>query len=554
MRKQLRTVIITFVLCSLCVGQIALAQEEDPIGRQEIFPDKVVWTPTRGEYSEVILRVLCPFGKVFERVFRGGEEIFFHAEGMEDGVYNWELIAEPIFSDSIVKALKRAREEGNEDDVAKELLVNGKLNQHAITQAGHFEVSRGFFSPNDLVEKDDQRLFRTSFRNTTIDMSLCVGFDCPNNPSYGFTTLLMMENNLRIKFDDTSTAASFPRNDWSLEANDSANGGASRFMIKDCGVTSQGNCSGDIVFAVEAGAPNGALYVDDGGRVGISTTTPTVELHIRNGDTPTVRLDQAGGGFAPQIWDVAGNESNFFIRDVTNGSTLPLRIRPGAPTSSIDVSGDGFVGVGTSSPDRKLHVLGNDAQTADDNEIQVRVQNDSGTEGNRAMVYLRNNGGSAVYYEDTSSSLIWQTLAQDSNFFISRLGSGGSEFTLTDTGNLTITGTLTEMSDRNAKRNIVPVDSDAVLQRVSALPISAWSYKTDPTGVRHIGPMAQDFHAAFGLGQDDRHIATMDTSGVALAAIQALHRNVQDKDDEIAQLKARLSQLEALVADLSNND
>ncbi len=83
-------------------------------------------------------------------------------------------------------------------------------------------------------------------------------------------------------------------------------------------------------------------------------------------------------------------------------------------------------------------------------------------------------------------------------------------------------GTWASLSDRNVKTNIAPLDDAAVLDKVAALPISRWSYKTEH-GVRHVGPMAQDFYAAFKVGEDDKHITSIDEDGVALAAIKALH-------------------------------
>jgi hypothetical protein len=80
-------------------------------------------------------------------------------------------------------------------------------------------------------------------------------------------------------------------------------------------------------------------------------------------------------------------------------------------------------------------------------------------------------------------------------------------------------------SDRAAKRDFSTVDGDLVLARLSRLPITEWSYRAEP-GVRHVGPMAQDFKESFGLGGDDRLIHGVDASGVALAAIQALERRV----------------------------
>lgn len=165
----------------------------------------------------------------------------------------------------------------------------------------------------------------------SIDGSLCVGGDCLSAESFGFDTQRFKENNLRVHFDDTSTSASFPANDWRILINDSSNGGGKYFAVED--VTAS-----RIPFKIEAGARANALYVDSQGDVGIGTSTPATDIEIKIGDTPTVRLQQDGtSGFTAQTWDMAGNEAGFFIRDVTGGSTLPFRIRPGAPTSAVDI-------------------------------------------------------------------------------------------------------------------------------------------------------------------------------------------------------------------------
>ena len=109
-----------------------------------------------------------------------------------------------------------------------------------------------------------------------VDGSACIGQDCVNGESFGFDTIRVKENNLRIKFDDTSVVPSFPANDWQLTANDSANGGASKFSIDDI----SGNRT---PFTVEANARSHALYVDDGGRIGSRTSTPSVEIHTIDG-------------------------------------------------------------------------------------------------------------------------------------------------------------------------------------------------------------------------------------------------------------------------------
>jgi hypothetical protein len=109
---------------------------------------------------------------------------------------------------------------------------------------------------------------------------------------------------------------------------------------------------------------------------------------------------------------------------------------------------------------------------------------------------------------------------------------------------------LVTTSDRSMKENFMPTDNQEILERVTSLPISRWNFKTDGK-TRHIGPMAQDFYAAFNVGMDDKHIATVDEDGVALAAIQGLNQKLEEqlklKDDKISALEKRLADLEKLV-------
>ena len=126
-------------------------------------------------------------------------------------------------------------------------------------------------------------------------------------------------------------------------------------------------------------------------------------------------------------------------------------------------------------------------------------------------------------------------------------GTGGSRMMLLNSLGLTVNGTFVSACDRNAKQDFRPVSAAEILAKVAVLPISQWSYKTDAS-TRHIGPVAQDFYAAFNVGPDDKHIAVVDEGGVALAAIQGLNQKLEtelkEKDGEIQELKARLELLE----------
>jgi trimeric autotransporter adhesin len=115
---------------------------------------------------------------------------------------------------------------------------------------------------------------------------------------------------------------------------------------------------------------------------------------------------------------------------------------------------------------------------------------------------------------------------------------------------LTTSGTWTNASDRNLKTAFQPVDESLLLSRIGQLPMASWQYKVDSASIRHIGPIAQDFYAAFQLGNDDKHIATVDADGVALAGVQALYRLSLKKDQQIARLErasaAKDEKIEAL--------
>jgi trimeric autotransporter adhesin len=123
-------------------------------------------------------------------------------------------------------------------------------------------------------------------------------------------------------------------------------------------------------------------------------------------------------------------------------------------------------------------------------------------------------------------------------------------------GDLVISGSVSATafnttSDRNAKEAFTAVDPQAVLAKVAALPITQWQFKGQP-GEAHLGPMAQDFRAAFGLGPDERHIATVDADGVALAAIQGLNQKLETQQRDNAELRRELEALKAALHQLAS--
>jgi hypothetical protein len=103
------------------------------------------------------------------------------------------------------------------------------------------------------------------------------------------------------------------------------------------------------------------------------------------------------------------------------------------------------------------------------------------------------------------------------------------------------------VSDRNSKENFRPVDTKNLLKRATSIPMMTWNYKEQDKTIRHIGPVAQDFHDAFKVGENDTSISTVDGIGVALAAIQGLTTIVDEKDAEIHALEERIQKIETLL-------
>ena len=119
-----------------------------------------------------------------------------------------------------------------------------------------------------------------------------------------------------------------------------------------------------------------------------------------------------------------------------------------------------------------------------------------------------------------------------------------------DTSGNVFANTFKPGSDRNSKQDFGAVDCREILARVASISVQTWKYKKDPT-IRHIGAMAQDFYAAFNIGTDDKHIATVDADGVALAAIQGLNQKLDEKDMEIQDLKQTVNELKKMVQSLA---
>jgi hypothetical protein len=236
------------------------------------------------------------------------------------------------------------------------------------------------------------------------------------------------------------------------------------------------------------------------GGVGIGTTNPLVQLMV-NGNT---RVDAQTG--------VAYSEG------------LVINC-----PSNMTVSG-GYGGIGFHNASRGAPLTSASVKWG----IYFDYVAEGATIGAGGLAFIQNNVSTRLFLGANGNVGIGNT--SPNNLLV--VGSAGSPAYCNGT-------TWVNGSDRNSKEAFAAVNPRSVLEKVAALSISEWKYKVDGQGTRHIGPVAQDFHAAFGLnGTDDKHIATVDEEGVALAAIQGLNEKLEEQN---AKLQTRLERLERLL-------
>ncbi len=282
--------------------------------------------------------------------------------------------------------------------------------------------------------------------------------------------------------------------------------------------------SGQLMFSsATSGNPN--LALNPNGNVGIGTSNPEANLHVQGKQV----IRQALG---TSTWDGPAQQriyglDSFLDLGVFDSSSAFLqshRYNVGHQPLALNPAG-GNVGIGTDNPQAKLDVNGD-----------VRI-------GGTTLSYSgvgRIASGAEITLQSAENNPIYLNPFHGGDVVV---GSFAGDRTLRVVGKVVST-TLELTSDRNQKQDFQPIAARYVAEKVAALPVTTWVYTNSPT-VRHIGPMAQDFKAAFPeIGEDDKYIGAGDGIGVALAAIKGLHELVQEKDARIATLESKLASLE----------
>jgi hypothetical protein len=528
------------ILAVLLIGFLTVgvySADSNPVADEMIGSSGISWTP-KVNYAQLVLTISRPDGTVFRRTFESGSSPYvdlstIFGESYLDGSYVYELRVVPDVQ-------PRFRSGENDKLSSREAIREQALYRPELTQTGAFLVRDGAIVTNNMTEprvspmisSGQEGLSGTMDQVIADDLivqgSACIGLDCVNNENFGFDTIRLKENNTRIKFDDTSVSAGFPNVDWQLTANDSASGGANKFSIDD--VTNSRT-----PFTVIAGAPNNSLFVDSSGRVGFGTSTPVLDLHKVSGNTPSLRLEQNGSsGFTPQTWDIAGNEANFFIRDVTGGSRLPFRIRPGAPTSSIDIAADGDIGIGTAAPT---------------DGFSMEIKRTSGNAG-----ILINNNDSVKFKLNVTTALV--QIGAQTNHKVNFVVNNAAQMTLDTTGflglgttnpgypievatannaRLEVSGNWVNPSSRELKENIQSLTAEEAEETLAGLNPVKYNYKVDKTE-GYVGFIAEDVPGLVAV-KDRKGLVTMDVVAVLTKVVKEQQKTISKLEERIAQLE-----------------
>ena len=316
-------------------------------------------------------------------------------------------------------------------------------------------------------------------------------------------------------------------------------------------------------------APDNSLVVRDSGNIGLGTESPESNLHVSGGN-PAIRLENTN--LSSQTFEMLNAAGSFYLNRYNGDDQVsPLIISSAAPHLAITAGGtrvsmgdliharyDGSgVGIGTTSPGATLHLqrsnpgirfentaTGNNVMDLEFSNNFLRIKGAEGQDLGKINAaapvgtFTTDANGRTGYgtaNPAASFNVKYRSAHGSVPIFLAQAPNNDEIFRIQLNGDTFLRGALIHSSDRNAKTAIQPINNAEILQKVTELPISQWQYKASE-GINHLGPMAQDFKAAFNLGDTDTGIATVDLDGVALASIQAL----AERDREISMENKRL--------------
>ncbi|MEK6262210.1 MAG: tail fiber domain-containing protein [Planctomycetota bacterium] len=364
-------------------------------------------------------------------------------------------------------------------------------------------------------------------------------------PTLGQEVLILTGNNPNVAFVDDSTN---PDRKWQILAN------VAGFKVRDI---TEGIAVSE-PFHLDLGLPNNALRVtkDTNGQVNVGIggiATDQKNLHIQSVTNVRIRMEKTGFG-SERTWDIVGSNTGLFVADVTNSSTIPFSIHPGARANTLVLDSTGNVGIGTGAPDansrleiRSSLTNGLLAKRTDANAHFLRVENTggifrAGVQGNGDAQFGALSPGKGL---NLLAGGVTKVLVNSKG----QISFGNAPPTITDkalvhasTAHLTLGGIWTNASSRALKQDIEPITSEQARDTVRALQPVGYRYKSE-LDERYVGFIAEDVPEL---------VATNDRKGLAPMDITAvLTKVVQDQDQQLADERRRNDEQQQLIAALT---
>lgn len=543
-RPVLKFVILT-VAAVLTAGPAPAA---DSGVEEHRFPDRIVWE-TEFAHSGATFRLVGAEGEVLRREYAPGEPLVqpligSKGDALADGRYTYELRirgpastpdAEPVrvtggitvrHGAAVAEPIAEEQALPREPAVVDEQVSGGTGLERKSSHYGECKDS-------EIVhyQEAEEACFGDFCDH---DLNCGCGLCIVTRPDRSVFDLWLRDLQVGLHFEDASSDTNSPQRDWILQVND-RNGSDEFFALVDCGDDCNPDPEGTLEgwpddpadayptpLFIEGGVHDDTIYLSFD-NVGFGTV-PAEDLHVYDAN-PTLMLEDSSDGTHGRI---RYNVGLLVLEGNSNQNIVSLDGK--APHGSIHVNAGGRVGLGTATPVEDLHLLSNGPTIVLEDRVDetfARLRYASG------RLLLQGNSGQSIV--DLDGEAPTRSILVDADGDIS-LGAG-----------------VSTTSSRTAKAAFEPVDRDALLEKIAALPVSTWIYKRDSDRARHLGPVAEDFHATFGLGKDARHISLTDLAGVAVAGVQGLQGALAEAEeetdelrDENRELRARVDELEAL--------
>jgi hypothetical protein len=444
--------VIVAVLSQFSASAGEPPRSENAVARVNVGPTNVDWMPTV-DYERLTLVVVGPEGFMNRQELAADQTpslglVKADGERLPDGIYRYELRLLPRTKGESSRTAAKTMQRGTFLVRAGSFVVPSRPGAKAASPSTASALSKA----HSLAAQDS-----VIPGNLIVEGNACIGPNCTSTDAG--TPLTLKGPTPSIFFHDVNAdSPGVPARYWQLEANENYPEyyPFDVFFLQDA-------TAEVIPFSVQGGAPDDALVVGSNGYLGIGTALPLQALHVVKATNPTLRLEQPVSPGPARIWDIGANNTELFVKDVTNSSSVPFRIKAGTPGDSLVVNSTGYVGIGTSSPGTKLHLFDNAANVYTILTVQNTGSgvNSVGTfraQSDTAFMQLQAHGSGRTVSRFGQPLASWSELIQSTgNGLIigtqnatpvilgtnntNRLQIDGSTGAVTISGNLTVTGT-----------------------------------------------------------------------------------------------------------------